>query len=90
MLIIITPILGSLKNFIKYKKFNIFILLRTPIIYFFIQLLVQTNNIYKILIYERWFMFLFKIARSAIRNDFIINKKKYEIKYNIDYDQHTL
>ena len=90
MLIIITPILGSLKNFIKYKKFNIFILLRTPIIYFFIQLLVQTNNIYKILIYERWFMFLFKIARSAIRNDFIINKKKYEIKYNIDYYQHTL
>tara|TARA_Y100001958_G_C21223489_1_gene548855 strand:+ start:1669 stop:1941 length:273 start_codon:yes stop_codon:yes gene_type:complete len=90
MLIIITPILGSLKNFIKYKKFNIFILLRTPIIYFFIQLLVQTNNIYKILIYERWFMFLFKISRSAIRNDFIINKKKYEIKYNIDYDQHTL
>jgi len=89
MILLITPILGSLKNFIKYKKFNIFILLRTPIIYFFIQLLVQTNNIYKILIYERWLMFLFKIIRSLIRNDFMINKKKYEIKYQINYDHYV-
>jgi len=85
MYIFYTAILGSLKNYVKYKKFNILLFLRTPICIFFIQLLLQTNNIWKILIYERWFMFLFKTFRSLYRNDYYVKREKYISKYNMRY-----
>ena len=86
LLCLITPLLGSLKNYVKYKKFNILIFIRTLYIYTTLQLLIQTNNIYIILILERWFFFFFKIIRSIIRNDYIRNRNKYIQKYNITYD----
>ncbi len=82
---LITPLLGSLKNYVKYKKFNIFNFIRTPFIYFLLMLTDDTINKWKILIYERWFFFIFKIIRSLWRNDYIKNKNKYKIKYNIKY-----
>ena len=86
LLILVTPLLGSLKNYVKYKRFNILILLRTPLLYFLLQLILQTNNIWKILVFERWILFLFKIIRSLYRNDYLVKKEKYKIKYNINYD----
>ena len=59
--------------------------LRTPLCIFLIQLLLKTNNIWKVLIYERWFMFIFKTLRSLYRNDYYNKREKYIIKYNIRY-----
>ena len=85
MYIFYTAIFGSLKNYVKYKKFNILLFLRTPLCIFFIQLLLQTNNIWKVLIYERWFMFIFKTFRSLYRNDYYVKREKYISKYNMRY-----
>jgi len=79
----LTPILGFIKNYIKYKKINLLIFLRTPFIYLILKLFIKDK--YKILIFERWLFFIFKIIRSYIRNDYIKNKEKYKIKYNIKY-----
>ena len=65
-LCLITPLLGSLKNYVKYKRFNFLVFIRTFYIYALIQCIIQTNNIYLILILERWFFFGFKVIRSLI------------------------
>ena len=85
-LYLVTPILGSLKNYIKYKHFNTLVFLRTLYIYLVLHLSIQTNNTWMILMIERWFFFIFKIIRSIYRNDYIRNRKKYETKYkNLSY-----
>jgi len=84
-LYIITPLLGSLKNYVKYKRFNILIFIRSFYVYLILKLATQTNNIYLILILERWFFFIFKIIRSIYRNDYIRNRTKYETKYKLIY-----
>ncbi len=81
----ITPLLGSLKNYVKYKRFNVLIFIRTFFIYLILKLAIQTNNTFLILILERWFFFIFKIIRSLLRNDYIRNRTKYETKYKIIY-----
>ena len=85
-LYLITPLLGSLKNYVKYKRFNILIFIRTLYIYFILKLFIQTNNNWLILMLERWFFFLFKIIRSIIRNDYERNRNKYINKYGIKYE----
>jgi len=85
-LYLITPLLGSLKNYVKYKRFNILIFIRTLYIYFILKLFIQTNNNWLILMLERWFFFLFKIIRSIIRNDYQRNRNKYINKYGIKYE----
>lgn len=86
-LYLITPLLGSLKNYVKYKRFNILIFIRTLYIYFILKLFIQTDNNLLILILERWFFFLFKIIRSIIRNDYERNRNKYINKYGIKYEK---
>mgnify|MGYP001210195349 FL=1 len=81
----ITPIFGFIKNYIKYKKFKFLVFIRTPILYFFINLFLQNNNIWKILIYERWFFFIYKSIRSIIKNDYKNKKDKYIKKYGLIY-----
>ena len=81
----ITPLLGSLKNYVKYKRFNVLIFIRTFFIYLILKLAIRTNNTFLILILERWFFFIFKIIRSLLRNDYMRNKSKYETKYKIIY-----
>ena len=39
----------------------------------------------KVLIFERWFMFLFKTIRSLYRNDYYLRRDKYISKYNMKY-----
>lgn len=84
-LCLITPLLGSLKNYVKYKRFNFLVFIRTFYIYALIQCIIQTNNIYLILILERWFFFGFKVIRSLIRNDYMKNRNKYIKKYKLIY-----
>ena len=84
-LYLITPLLGSLKNYVKYKRFNIFVFLRTLYIYFILKLSIQTNNIWIILMLERWFFFVFKIIKSIINNDYNNKKQKYIEKYKLIY-----
>ena len=84
-LCLITPLLGSLKNYVKYKSFNFLVFIRTFYIYALIQSIIQTNNIYLILILERWFFFGFKVIRSIYRNDYMRNRIKYETKYKLIY-----
>ena len=84
-LLFATPLFGYLKNYVKYKKFNFYIFIRTPIIYLLLKYILKTNNIWKILIYERWYFLLYKSFLSLIRNDYIIKKKKYIKKYNLIY-----
>ena len=81
----LTPLLGSLKNFVKYKKFNLFLFLRSPTLCLILKIIIQTNNIWMIMILERWIMFVFKIIRSWIRNDYLKKKEKYIEKYNLKY-----
>ena len=69
MLWLVTPILGSIKNYVKYKQFKVLIFLRTPLLYIFIFLLIQETNIWKLLILERWFLLLYKSILSLYRND---------------------
>jgi len=84
-LYLVTPLLGSLKNYVKYKRFNVFIFIRTFYIYFILKLFIQTNNIWLVLTLERWFFFAFKIIRSLINNDYNTKKQKYIKKYNLIY-----
>jgi len=84
-LYLITPILGSLKNYVKYKRFNILVFLRTLYIYSILKLAIQTDNTWIILMLERWFFFLFKIIRSIINNDYNNKKQKYIEKYRLIY-----
>ena len=83
--LLITPTLGFLKNFIKYKSVKPMLYLRTPLLYILLFITLQTNNLWKIAIMERWVMFLFKILRSYVRNDYMIKKEKYRAKYNLTY-----
>jgi len=82
----VTPLLGALRNFTKYKYFKFLVFIRSPLLYFFIQMILQTNNIWKILIIERWLMFLYKTALSIYKKDYIIKKEKYIKKYKLKYD----
>lgn len=84
-LYLVTPLLGSLKNYVKYKHFNILVFVRTLYVYFILHLSIQTNNTWLILMLERWFFFSFKIIRSIINNDYNTKKQKYIKKYNIIY-----
>ena len=85
ILYLITPLLGFIKNYVKYKRINLLVFLRTPLIYSLLFILIQTQNIWKIITIERWLFFIFKIIRSTIRRDYIVNKEKYKLKYGLIY-----
>ena len=82
-----TPFLGFLKNYIKYKQCKPLIFIRTPIIYILLQILLQTRNHYKIMIYERWFFFMYKMIQSYINDDYHKKKLKYMKKYQLTYNE---
>ena len=86
MLLLVTPLRGSLRNHVKYKDFKPIIFIRTPIIYFFLFLFLQTRNIWKIIVLERWLMFVYKTSLSIYRNDYKNKKEKYIEKYKMKYD----
>ena len=86
---LITPCLGLVRNVIKYKQINCRLFMRTPLVYllFYIYFIFKGYklNTYKILIYERWFWFLYKSIKSIKNNDYIHKKDKYKTKYNLEY-----
>ena len=86
LLYLITPLLGSLRNYIKYKKLNFLLFIRTPVTYFIINLFLKSNNIYQTLIYERWFFFIYKSMLSIYKDDYNTKKSKYIIKYGLKYN----
>ena len=89
LLYLITPNLGLLRNYIKYKKLSLTTYLRTPAIYFLLHtwflLLGHRNIMYKVMIYERWYWFLYKSLKSYINDDYNTKKEKYKTKYKIKY-----
>jgi len=85
ILYLITPFLGCLKNYVKYKRLNFIILIRTPIIYFLLTQIFQHDNVFQTLIYERWYFFIYKVCLSLYNNDYITKKNKYIKKYDLKY-----
>jgi len=89
----ITPNLGLLRNYVKYKKFNLSVYLRSYIVYFYFHLMLLMlgfkNIILTTLIIERWFWFIYKTFKSFIKNDYIRKQNKYKIKYNLKYQDNS-
>lgn len=90
LLYTITPSLGLIRNYIKYKRVTFSLYLRTYLVYYFINLLSKflgyIPNIYEVLIYERWFFFVCKSLISLYRNDYYRKREKYKIKYGLKYE----
>lgn len=84
-LYLITPLLGTLRNYIKYKRIKLLMFLRTPITYFMINLIFQNQNIWKTLMFERWFFFIYKSLLSLYNDDYNVKKQKYIKKYGLKY-----
>ena len=89
MIWLITPLLGSVRNFVKYKEFKPFVFIRSPLLYILIFLSIQTTNVWKILMIERWIMFVYKTILSLYRKDYIVKKEKYIQKYNLKYKEYN-
>ena len=91
LLYTITPSLGLIRNYIKYKRVTFSLYLRTYLVYFFINLLSKLlgyiPNIYEVLIYERWFFFVCKSLISLYKNDYYRKREKYKIKYGLNYEK---
>jgi hypothetical protein len=85
ILYLITPLLGCLRNYIKYKQLKLLLFLRTPLTYLYINKVFKCENIWQTLIYERWFFFIYKSWLSYINNDYVVKKNKYIKKYNLKY-----
>ena len=89
LLYLVTPCLGLLRNYIKYKQCNFKTFIRTPIIYFFFHIILCLYNcncvIYRTIIYERWFFFIDKSIISLLNNDYQKNREKYIKKYGLKY-----
>ena len=90
VLYLITPTLGCFRNYSKYKQISFSLFLRTPLTYFLFHcmycLLGYKHIIWKTLISERWFFFLYKTFLSIKNDDYHKKKEKYKIKYNIQYE----
>ena len=84
-LYLITPFLGCLRNYVKYKQLDFLMFIRTPIIYFLLTLIFDHDNVFQTLIYERWLLFMYKTCLSLYRNDYINKKDKYIKKYGLKY-----
>ena len=89
LLYTITPTLGLLRNYIKYKRCRFITFMRTPLVYFFFHSLFCfmgcKNIIWRTLIFERWYFFIDKSIISLWKNDYLLNKEKYIKKYGLTY-----
>ena len=93
-LYLVTPTLGLLRNYIKYKQYKFRTFMRTPIVYAFFHclfcLMDHSNIIYRTLIFERWYFFIEKSIASMWNNDYMKNKEKYKIKYGLNYKEESI
>ena len=86
----ITATLGTVRNYIKYKKFNFLLFVRSPILTFVIYKILPDkydNKIFMALIFERWLLLGYKTIFSYCNDDYNKKKQKYVEKYNLDYDK---
>lgn len=86
LLFLITPLLGSFRNFVKHKKFDIILFIRSPIITFVIVLLLyffkfQGCMLLFSIVIERWLMLFLKGILSIQKKDNIYKSLKYKHKY---------
>lgn len=90
ILYLFTPMLGALRNYVKYKQFKVSIFIRTPITYFLIHKILEIMKYKNIILYtlilERWYFLLYKTLISYINDDYNIKKQKYIIKYDMKYN----
>ena len=90
LLYTVTPTLGLLRNYIKYKRCKFITFMRTPIVYFFFHslffLMGYRNIVWRTLIFERWYFFIDKSIISLWNNDYLKNKDKYIKKYGLTYN----
>ena len=89
---LITPSLGLLRNYIKYKNLSLTLFIRSPAISIILFELMninypQYNNLLISIILERWCMLVSKSLISFCRNDYIRKKQKYIDKYNLKYEK---
>ena len=87
-LFLITAILGFIKNYVKYKKISFSLFIRTPLLCLCIYLLIKdrvSNPILCSIIFERWWLLLYKSAKSYFNDDYNKKKVKYRRKYNLKY-----
>lgn len=88
-LYLLTPFLGFLRNYVKYKQVKLNTFLRTPLTYGMFHLLFrmlnQSNVVWKTLIVERWFFFVKKTIQSIVNRDYYRKRDKYKAKYNLVY-----
>ena len=88
--LLIIPVLGAVKNYVKYKRVSSLLFLRTPVIYLIFYALMWIfkfkNKVSLTIINERIFMFLYKIIYSLLTDTYHKNKLKYIKKYNILYN----
>ena len=88
--LLIIPILGALKNYVKYKRISLLLFLRTPFIYTFIytylKLFNYKNKVIMTIINERIFMFIYKITYSLLTDKYHKKKLKYIKKYSLLYN----
>ena len=87
IILFITPLRGAIRNYSKYRYFNLTLFLRTPIVYIFLHFIFRMSNPWKILIFERWFFFVYKTILSIYRRDYFTKKEKYMRKYNLKYSE---
>ena len=87
--LIAIPVLGCLKNYVKYKRICPILFMRTPCLYllihFYLTLFKYQNRICLTIINERIFMFLYKIIMSLWNDNYNIKKLKYQKKYALKY-----
>lgn len=86
----ITATLGTVRNYVKYKKFNLWLFIRSPIITFCIYKVIPDkykNKIFISLILERWLLLAYKSIYSYCNDDYNKKKQKYIKKYNIEYNK---
>ena len=88
--LLIIPVLGCVKNYVKYKRVSFILFMRTPFIYTFLYVFFNyfkyVNKVSLVIINERVIMFLYKIFMSLILDTYHIKKKKYIKKYDIKYN----
>lgn len=88
----VTAFIGFIRNYIKYRKFNIFNFIRTPILVIFFShiispfILDDLSIIFIASMMERWFFLIAKGIISYINDDYNKKKEKYKKKYNMQYD----
>lgn len=95
LLSLATSILGALKNYVKYKQFEISLFFRTPIICLitgmFLKLFFRNyiyfnfTSAFFVIILERWLMLSYKSLVAYYSNNYLQKKEKYKVKYGLKY-----